>query len=47
MKHRSLNGCRVVGQTTARSVAADVVAALREYADRLDQESSSAAQDAA
>jgi ParB family transcriptional regulator, chromosome partitioning protein len=47
MKHRGPNGSRVTIQTTAKQTMADIVADLRAIADRLDQEASASAQDAA
>jgi hypothetical protein len=47
IKHRGSHGSRVVVTTTARSVVVDVVADLREMADRLERESMGATQDAA
>jgi ParB family chromosome partitioning protein len=47
IKHRSQSGVRVVVHTTARHALADVVAALRDFADRLQNESAPEAQQAA
>jgi ParB family chromosome partitioning protein len=47
IKHRGNGGCRVLVQTTAKTVAGDVVAALRELADRLEREAGERAQEAA
>jgi ParB family chromosome partitioning protein len=47
IKHRGGGGCRVVVQTTAKTATGDVVAALRELADRLEREAGAEAQEAA
>jgi ParB family chromosome partitioning protein len=47
IKHRSHSGVRVAVQTTARHALADVLAALHEFADRLQRESEPEAQEAA
>jgi ParB family chromosome partitioning protein len=47
IKHRSQSGVRVVAHTTTRHALADVIAALRELADRLQRESEPEAQHAA
>jgi ParB-like chromosome segregation protein Spo0J len=47
MKHKCSNGVRLMATTAARHSLADVIAALREFTDRLETEMGDGAQEAA